>query len=96
MQQYLQNPVTVQIPISKHLLPNKVVFHVLSASLLNNEAEMNKVLIKAIFYFVSIIFKKKGINHYHNKILLDHAPQNIYVWTLLEYQMEEIEESVEP
>lgn len=86
----------MQIPISKHLLSNKIVFHVISASLLNNDAEMNKVLVKAIFYFVSIIFKKKDINHYHNKILLEHAPQNKSVWTLLEYQMEESEEYVEP
>lgn len=78
MQQCLQSPVAIQTQICRHLanlLSNKIVFHVITASLIN-DAEINKVLVKAIFYVLSIIFKKKDINHYHNKILLEHAPKN--------------------
>ena len=75
----LQSPAATRTPISKHftnLLPNKIVFHVTTASLINNDAEINKVLVKAVFYTVFVIFNKKDINHSKNKILLESAPKN--------------------
>lgn len=76
MQRCLQSPAAIQTPISKHLanlLFSKTVFYVITASLIN-DAEITKVLIKAVFYFVSTVFKKEDINQ-HNKILLEHAPK---------------------
>lgn len=76
MQRCLQSPAAIQTAISKHLanlLFSKTVFYVITASLIN-DAEIPKVLIKAVFYVVSTVFKKKDINQ-HNKILLEHAPK---------------------